>query len=101
MADSAAFARVCECLQQGSSLERLEARGTVRLALKVSGLEAASVAPEQMSVVVAKVLPAELDSRGVEDGPALCQRVAAELASLDSDSSLQTPDAVFARLGAR
>ena len=48
MPDSAAFEWTCNELEERCSLDRLEARGTVRLALKQAGLEARSVTPEQM-----------------------------------------------------
>jgi hypothetical protein len=101
MADSAAFVLVCEKLERDSDLDRLEARGTVRLALKESGLEARSVTREQMKVVLERVLPTELASRGVTDGARLCQRMAADLSGLadDTEGGGESPDAVFARLG--
>ena len=48
MADSNAFTTLCEKLEQSSTLDRLEARGTVRLSLKQAGLEAASVSASQL-----------------------------------------------------
>ena len=100
MADSAAFDFVCEQLQQETSLDRLEARGTVRLALKQAGLEARSVTPDQMTVVVDKVLPGELESRGIEQAAALCQQVAQGLSGVDAgEAAVEAPDEVFRRLG--
>jgi hypothetical protein len=100
VADSAAFDFVCEQLQNETSLDRLEARGTVRLALKQAGLEARSVTPDQMKVVVEKVLPAELDSRGIENGAGVCQKVGTGLAGVDAGSAGgEAPDEVFRRLG--
>ncbi len=100
MADSEAFVRVCEKLEQETDFDRLEARGTVRLALKESGLEPRSITPAQMKVVLEKVLPAELATRGVAEGEALCRRIAASLSGLASEAEGgDSPDAVFARLG--
>ena len=48
MADAAVFDWICNRLEQDTSLDRLESRGTVRLALKSAGLDARSVTPEQM-----------------------------------------------------
>jgi hypothetical protein len=45
MADSPCFDRVCAALESETSLDRIEARGTVRLALKGAGLDAASDTP--------------------------------------------------------
>jgi hypothetical protein len=99
MADSAAFELACEVLERSTSLDRLEARGTVRLALKAAGLDARNVAPDQMAVVVANLLPHELESRGVEDGDRVCAALGVKLATLTAPDAAETPEAVFARLG--
>ncbi len=98
MADAAAFTIVCERLEQETSLDRLEARGTVRIALRRAGLEAATVSPGQMRVVLEKVLPAELDARSVADGAAHCRRLVELLAQLAVEQR-DAPEDVFARLG--
>jgi hypothetical protein len=67
-AESAAFDRTCEELEERTDLDRLEARGTVRIALKGAGLDGASVDPAQMAIVLRKVLPSELETRGIADG---------------------------------
>lgn len=99
MADSRAFALVCEQLEEGTSLGRLEARGTVRLAVKQAGLEAGTVTPEQMAVVVARILPEELSARGIEGGAGLCASIGAALQQLEAGEVGETPDAIFRRLG--
>lgn len=99
MAESAAFNFVCSELESGTSLDRLEARGTVRLALKQAGLEARSVTPDQLKVVLDKILPGELTSRGVDDTASVCTRITAGLAGVDAGDAGETPDAVFQRLG--
>ncbi len=99
MPDARAFDLVCDQLEAGTSLERLEARGTVRLALKQAGLEARGVTPEQMSVVVSRILPEELATRGVEGASSLCESISADLKSLESGDVHETPDAIFRRLG--
>ena len=99
MADTRAFDFVCEQLEAATSLDRLEARGTVRLALKQAGLEARSVTPDQMAVVVARILPDELSSRGIESAESLCAAIGAGLQNLEAGDVGETPDAVFKRLG--
>jgi hypothetical protein len=102
MAGSQAFEWLCEALTTSSSLERLEARGTVRIALKEAGLEARSVSPNELGVVVQRILPRELRQRGVADESALCERLMAGLRNLESQgarSATDTPDAIFRRLG--
>jgi len=99
MPESAAFEFACSQLETHTSLERLAARGTVRIALKQSGLEARSITPEQMAVVVQRILPAELISRGIDSGEEICQSILAGLRSVASGPVSETPDAVFRRLG--
>jgi hypothetical protein len=52
-----------------------------------------------MGVVLERLLPAELSSRGVEGGDALCAKIRTGLASVAATASVDTPDAVFQRLG--
>ena len=99
MSESSAFDFVCDKLEEGTSLDRLAVRGTVRIALKQAGLEARTVTPDQMSVVVEKILPGELTTRGVEGGDAICGQIRSSLAGMASTASADTPDAVFQRLG--
>lgn len=99
MADAEAFDYVCAALEESTSLDRLAARGTVRIALKIAGLEARTVTRDQMTVVMDKLLPEELTSRGIEDAPAVCAKIKTGLGSLASSSDAETPDAVFKRLG--
>ena len=99
MADSEVFDFVCELLEELTALDRLEARGTVRIALKEAGLEPRSVTAQQMSVVVTRLLVSELESRGIADGAAQCQTIDAQLAVLDTGPRVDSPEAVFARLG--
>lgn len=99
MADAEAFDYVCDYLEQNSALDRLAARGTIRIALKQAGLEARTVSPEQMAVVVEKVLPKEITSRGVADAERVCTELGHGLGRLESGAAAETPDAVFKRLG--
>jgi hypothetical protein len=76
MASSKVFEWLCDELEGATSFDRLEARGTVRLALKASGLDARTVTPDQVTVLIEKVLAGELTARGIEsagrDGAWLC-----------------------------
>jgi hypothetical protein len=99
MADSDSFESVCNQLEERTSLDRLAARGTVRIALKQAGLDARSVTPEQMAVVVEKLLSVELANRGVPDAASVCAGFAVKLRSMRSTGVDETPDAVFRRLG--
>lgn len=99
MADSESFEAVCNQIEERTSLDRLAARGTVRIALKQAGLDARSVTPEQMAVVVEKLLSVELANRGVPDAKAVCAGFAVKLRGMRSTGGDETPDAVFRRLG--
>jgi hypothetical protein len=99
MAESNAFTTLCESLESTSSLDRLEARGTIRLALKQSGLEAGSVTASQLVVVAEKILPEELKSRGVDSADSLCQQLATTLKAMPDEGGAESPEAVFKRLG--
>ena len=99
MADAPAFDWVCSELEQRTPLDRLEARGTVRLALKEAGLDGRSVTAEQMKVVLEKLMPGELEARGVEDAGSLCLTLASGVASLEGgDAAAESPEDVFRRL---
>ena len=69
MADVSVFDWVCAELEENSSLNKLESRGTIRIVLREAGLEARTVTQSEMQVAVSKVLPAELSALG-SDYPA-------------------------------
>jgi hypothetical protein len=71
----------------------------VRLALKEAGLEAASVSPHQMKVVLAELMRSELEKRGIEGAADVCKSIASGLASLPAEVAPDAPESVFARLG--
>ena len=95
------FEFVAETLLKKSDLENLEARGTIRLALKSSGLTAREVTPEQMAVIITQVMPRELRVRGVENPEGVCQALAQAVKDFDhgdGDSDGASPEDVFRRL---
>jgi len=100
MADTI-FEFVAEKLEAATDLEKLEARGTVRLALKAAGLDARSVTKEQIIVMVEKVLPGELAARGVAGAEAICAQLATATKAMDTGdgSGAESPEDVFRRLG--
>ena len=96
---SEVFDHVCEGVERGTSLDRLQSRGTVRLALKEAGLDPARVQPNEMAVVLSRILPAALRARGIESPEVLCAELARGLSGLEVASLGDTPDAIFRRLG--
>ena len=99
MATSQAFDFATEQLESRTDLNGLEARGTVRLALKAAGLDAANVTAQQMGVVVSRVLPVELTNRNVADAESICAQIEHGLANLDTRNERATTDEVFKTLG--
>ncbi len=98
MANGEAFDHVCAELESTTSLDRLAARGTVRLALKGAGIDPARITAAQMQIVVMRVLPKELSSRGVESAEAVCDAIVASLGAVQDDVVGDSPEAVFERL---
>ena len=96
------FDCAAEWLEKRTSLERLEARGTLRLALKIAGLEPATLTLEQLRVVFERVLPTELEMRGVSEAAGVCEALMEEIAR--SPAAQNAPadagaDEIFRRLG--
>jgi hypothetical protein len=95
------FELVAEELERRSDLAKLEARGTVRLALKEAGLDPRTVTAEQTIVMLQKVMPDEMRSRGVEQPEQICEAIITALKSNRAASSApeaESPEAIFHRL---
>jgi hypothetical protein len=104
MAEGTLFDVVADSLQVSAGLDALATRGTLRLALKGAGLDARTVTPAQMQVVLERVLPGELERRGVEGARGICdalaetvRRAAVTAAVTRSDA----PEDVFRRMRER
>jgi hypothetical protein len=96
------FDVAAEKLESATDLNQLEARGTLRLALKSAGLTVQNVTLTQLRVVFDKVMPGELENRGIADAAAACTAVIAEVerAAPDSgDAATTEQDRIFGRLG--
>ena len=99
--DATLFDLAAERLENHTGIDRLEARGTLRIALKAAGLEPKNLTGAQLQVVFEKVMPGELDSRGVSDVPDVCAAVLADLersGGAAGDASATSPDDIFRRL---
>jgi hypothetical protein len=96
------FDFAAERLEQHTGFNRLEARGTLRIALKVAGLDASTITTEQLCVVFEKVMPAELKQRGVKEADTACSAVLDDLANAPAptdDAPASGLDGIFRRLG--
>jgi hypothetical protein len=96
------FDLAAEKLEGSTDMDRLAARGTLRIALKEAGLDAQKLVLPQLQAVFEKLMPKELEARGVADAAAMCEAVMGEIArsadAIDVESST-SPDDVFKRLG--
>jgi len=98
---SALFDLAAERLEHHTILGRLEARGTLRLALKEAGLDPKSLAARELSVVFDKLMVTELQRRGVREAAEACQRTMDDVSAMtmaDDARSASRPDEVFRRL---
>jgi len=98
------FDRAADQLERSTDLDRLEARGTLRIALKEAGLGASSLTLVQLETVFEKLMPQQLEQRAVNDFQAVCSAVMKEIrlveVSADTSATINT-DEIFGRLGGR
>ena len=99
---SALFDIAAEKLGECSGMDRLAARGTLRLALKQAGLEANNLMIRQLRAVFEKLMPKELEARGVTDAVARCKTAIDAIDCVAKETDLSTSsstDEIFERLG--
>ncbi len=100
--DTDLFDIAAERLEHHTNFNRLEARGTLRIAVKEAGLKVQNLTLPQLEAVLEKLMPGELERRRVEDAVAICNIVMGEvtrIAGPASTSSRSSADDVFRRLG--
>jgi len=101
MADSPAFIVVADQIEKFSELNRLQARGMIRLVLKEAGLKADSATAFQMMVVANKLLEAALKRNGMvgETAATIRENVVNALSTMgNADNGQNEPEAMFSRL---
>lgn len=98
MANSAAFDAAHLALEKSSGMDRWAARGAIQLALMDAGLEASTVNKDQMTVVVEKLLPRQLQSQKIADVTSICAKIRDALMLLREDKTVETADKVFQRM---
>ncbi len=99
---SALFDIAAERLEESTDMDRLAARGTLRLALKEAGLDVDQLGVAQLRAVFEKLMPKELEARGVSNAAAICRAVMNDVESAASTADLavaDSPDEIFKRLG--
>ena len=95
------FDFVADAIEQKTDLAKLEARGTLRLALKESGFNSDTVSAHDMAVVLERVMPNELASRGIDDPESVCETLSNSLKEFKDAVEKHgnvSPESVFARL---
>jgi hypothetical protein len=96
------FDLAAEKLEGSTDMDRLSARGTLRIALKEAGLDPHKLTIPQLRAVFEKLMPKELDARGVSDSAATCKAVIGVIAGAASEAdstAANSPDEIFKRLG--
>ena len=89
-------------LERHSSLDAIEARGTLRIALKAGGVDARTVEEPELRAVLEKLMPRELEVRGIADPEAVCRAVLLDIEreyAPRAAARAENADDVFRRLG--
>ena len=93
------FDIAAQLLEKKSDLNHLAARGTLRLALKAAGLDPRDFTFRQLQVVFDKVMPGELEQKGIADAVdvgASVMKALSKRVTLDTETSA---DEILGRLG--
>jgi hypothetical protein len=88
-------------LERRTGLGSLEARGTLRIALKAGGVAARGLSEPQLRAVLEKLMPHELEVRGLRDAEAICAAVIEDAQSEWADVASRRasdPDEIFRRM---
>jgi hypothetical protein len=99
MADSAVFDFVAEELERTTNLDRMEARGTLRVLLRQAVFDAKTLNVRQMQMVIDRLLAAHLCRCGVENPESVCEGLTRNLQAKGFGPSLsESPDEIFGRM---
>ena len=85
-------------LERHTGWSRLATRGTVRIALKAGGLKPEDVTALELRAIFEKVMPRELELRGVGDPVPVCKAVIEGIGDVSARRSSSDPDEIFRRL---
>jgi hypothetical protein len=98
------FDVAAEELERLSALDTLEARGTLRIVLKEAGLDPKTTRVLDLLIVIEKLLPNALASRGVENSTSLCGALCSALKSRSGElagRTAVTPADILRRIRAK
>ncbi len=96
--DNPVFDLAAQELERQMDWSQLVARGTLRIALAAAGVKPEVVTARELRVVLEKVMPRELELRGVTDPEPVCAAVMERIGDLASVRSTTDPDEVFRRM---
>jgi hypothetical protein len=97
--ESPVFVWACSVLEESTPLNRLQARGTIRLVLHAAGLVPEQLNARQLKVLAERLLPRELAARGIAGADAICSRLADCPEAIQQQAVPEAPVDVFERLG--
>ncbi len=99
-APDSVFDTAAAALEANCDLDRLAARGTLRLLLKDAGFDPKAILRDELVKVLEALLPDALGSRGIGDADAVLAAVlGAVRSSEDVGVDAERPERIFARLG--
>jgi hypothetical protein len=95
------FEWACALLENNTTMNRLQARGTLRLVLGSAGLDIGTLTGKQMRVVAGRMLGEELRKRAIVNVDQLCAALMVIPPEVESAPGPlhPTPEDVFKRLG--
>jgi len=97
--DSDLFTIVADRLCQLSELDRLQSRGTVRIAFKNAGVDVKSFGLNDLGAVLEKIMPGLLEKRGCADAGAICDAIMKSLEGYVPETVTGSRDEIIRRLG--
>lgn len=99
-AGASLFDAAADALEAHCELDRLAARGTLRLLLKEAGFDPKAIVRDELIKVLEALLPGALGERGVGESDAVLAAVlGAVQRAEDVESNGERPERIFARLG--
>lgn len=96
------FDGLAEEIEARTSLDRIESRGTLRIALKQAGVPVNQATPQELQVVLERLMPTELRNRGVPEPEQVCAALIqwTQEHQGEAPEGNSNPSDVFGRFGA-
>lgn len=97
--DSDSFTLVADRLCELTDLDRIEARGTIRLAFKEAGVDVGSFGFDELRAVFTAIMPRALEARGCSSAESVCEEVLVSVDGTLAETPERSRDAIMRRLG--